>query len=128
MAEKQYVCGYKHCKIHNKIPASEAVIVGNRRYHIQCAETREKLNEMRDLYIDNIDKNVAIVELVSVLNQLIFTKNVNIDYMLFAMKNVVLRKLRIKSPYTLHYIAENKQIQTLWIKENKRKSGETFAN
>lgn len=127
MAEKQYVCGYKHCKIHDKIPASEAVIVGNRRYHKQCASNREKMSEMKDLYIDNIDKNVAIVELVSVLNQIIFTKNVNIDYMLFAMKNITKRKLKIKSPYTLHYIANNKQIQNLWIKENNKKSGENIC-
>lgn len=123
MEEKQYVCGYKHCLINTKIPASEAITIGNRKYHKECAFIKEKINEMRDLYIDNIDKNVSIVELVSVLNRIIFTKNVDIDYMVFAMNNVVRRKLRIKSPYTLYYIADNKQIKAIFEKENKQKSG-----
>lgn len=125
MAEKTYVCGYKHCLFNSKITASEAVSVGNRKYHKECALIRDKINEIRDLYIDNIDKNVAIVELVGVLNRIIFTKNVDIDYMLFAMNNVIKRKLRIKSPYTLYYVADNKQIFALWEKENAMKRSDT---
>jgi hypothetical protein len=124
MAEKTYVCGYKHCQIHEKIPASEAVNVGNRKYHKECSETREKINEIRDLYIDNIDKSVTIPELVGVINRIIFDKKFDVEYMLFAMKNVIRRKLRIKSPYTLYYVADNKQIIKLWEMEIKKKSGD----
>lgn len=124
MAEKTYVCGYKHCQIHEKIPASEAVTVGNRRYHKECVEMRDKINEIKDLYINNIDKNISYPELVGVINRIIFNKNTDINYMLFAMKNVIRRKIRIKSPYSLYYVADNKQIYKLWEKESKKKSGD----
>ena len=62
--------------------------------------------------------------MAGVINRIIFNKNTDVDYMLFAMNNVVKRKLKIKSPYTLYYIADNKQIQALWNKENNKKSGD----
>lgn len=123
MEEKQYVCGYKHCREDSKIPASEAVLIGNRRYHKRCASDKEKIIEIRDLYIENIDDKVPIAELVSVLNQLIFKKNVDIDYMLFAIKDVIRRKVRIKSPYSLHYVAKNKKIIAAWDRVRKLEGG-----
>lgn len=123
MAEKTYVCGYNHCQKHEKIPASEAVIVGGRRYHRECADIRIKIIEIRNLYIENIDKNVNFPELAGVINRIIFEKQTDVNYMLFAMKNIIRRKLRIKSPYTLYYIAENKQIYEMW-KKSIEKSGD----
>jgi hypothetical protein len=94
MTEKTYVCGYNHCQIHEKIPASEAVVVGNRKYHKECVEIRNKINEIKSLYIDSIDKNVLMQEIMGVLNKIIFDYGVNIDYMLFAMRHVINRKIK----------------------------------
>lgn len=123
MAEKTYVCGYKHCQIKEKVQASEAVIVGNRRYHKECSEIRDKICQITDLYIDYIDKKVLMQELLGVLNRIIFTNGIGLDYMIFAVQHIVDMKIKLKSPYALYYVAKNKRIITLWEKQNK-KSGD----
>lgn len=121
MVEKTYVCGYSHC-LHKgeKINKNDAVIVGNRRFHTDCADLHCKINKMKDLYYENIDDNVEFVTLMSVINNIIFNKRIDPDYMLFALNHVINRKIKIKSPYLLHYLPDNKIIISLWNKGEGR--------
>lgn len=120
MATKSYVCGYKHCQIHEKVLESNAVIVGKRRYHKECAELRNKINQLKELYLDNIDPNTPMVELLGVINRIIFTNHTDIDYMLYAVTDLIQRKVKIKSPYTLYYIADNKQKYSRWKQKQQQ--------
>lgn len=118
MSEKTYVCGYKHC-LHKgeKVKQEDAVIVGTRRYHADCAALHRKIELMKDLYYEKIDEKAEFVQLMSVLNNILFKKNIDPDYMLFALNYVISRKIRIKTPYSLHYLPENKIILNLYKKE-----------
>jgi hypothetical protein len=115
MSEKTYVCGYRHC-LHKgeKVKQEEAVTVGTRRYHADCAAIHRKIEQMKDLYYEKIDENAEFVQLTSVLNNIVFTKKINPDYMLFALNYIVKKKVKINSPYALHYLPKNKLIFKLW--------------
>ena len=53
MADKEYVCGYNHCLHHGeKVKSSESVVVGKKHYHWDCAETKQKIKECVDLYME----------------------------------------------------------------------------
>jgi hypothetical protein len=121
MSEKTYVCGYKHC-LHKgeKVKQDEAVIVGMRRYHIDCAALHKKIEHMKDLYYERIDEKAEFIQLMSVLNNILFKKAVDPDYMLFALSHVIKMNIKIKSPYSLHYLPNNKTILNLWNKGEGR--------
>jgi hypothetical protein len=119
MKEKVYVCGYTHClHINEKVKEEDSVIIGNKHLHKECAEIKSKIDTLKDLYYDEIDKNVKFVELVGVLNNIVFKKGVSPDYMIFALKYSIDKRIRIKSPYSLHYLVTNKVITQLWKKES----------
>lgn len=116
--ERLYVCGYTHCLHPNeKATESEMVLVGKKRFHKDCAEIREYIEEMKTLYFDNIDDKANYVEVISVLNNIIFKKGVDPRYMIFAIKYIIKKKARLKSPYSLHYLPTNKIIVNLYNKE-----------
>jgi len=124
MAEKSYVCGYKHCHIHEKVPASEAVIVCNRRYHKECAEIHERIEYIKRIYFDYIENKSDYVQVVGVINNLIFKKFYSLDYIEFTMKYTAVYGGNIKSPYLLHTIVKNGIVERKYNDENLRKDVE----
>jgi hypothetical protein len=118
---REYVCGYVHCLHHGeKIKEEDAVIVGKRKFHKDCAEYKQYIDKMKDLYFDNIDKNAKYQEVLGVLNNIIFKKGVDPKFMIFAMEYIIRKKAKVKSPYVLHYLPENKLIQQLYNKERSK--------
>jgi hypothetical protein len=124
MEEKVYVCGYNHCQIKEKIPASEAVVVGKRRYHKECAEIHSKIEDIKRIYFDYIDNNSDYVQVVGVINNLIFAKFYSVDFIEFAVKYTVIYGGKIKSPYALHKIVKNGIVERKYNDENLRKGVE----
>lgn len=126
MANKEYVCGYKHClKLYEKIPASEAVIVGKHRYHKECAEIHAKIENIKRIYFDYIDNKSDYVQVVGVINNLIFTKSYTVDYIEFTMKYVTVYCGKIRSPYVLHTIVKNGIVEKKYNNEKLRKDVES---
>ena len=82
MADKEYVCAYKnHCLHHGeKVKASEAVVIGDKRYHWDCAETKQKLKECVDLYMSYIEDKTQYPIVVRTINNLVFKDGVPIDF------------------------------------------------
>lgn len=123
MAEKEYVCGYNHClKPNEKIPASESVIIGKRRYHKECAELRSKIERIKRIYFDYIDSKSDYVQVVGVINNLIFNKGYDADYVEFTMKYTAIFGKNIKSPYILHTIIKNGIVERKYNNEYLRKA------
>lgn len=51
-----------------------------------------------------------------VINDIIYGKNVDSEYFLFAVKFAINNKVKINSPMGLHYIIDNKQIKDAYKK------------
>lgn len=116
--EKTYKCAFKHCKHDDKdISQNEAVKVGNRYMHEDCANISENITHIRDLYYEKISNTVVVKQLVSVINSLVFTKNIDSEYLLFALNHAITNKTPIKSPYGLHYLVDNSRIKEAWKKK-----------
>lgn len=135
MAEKEYICGYNHCvKPNEKVLASESVIVGKRRYHKACADLRSKIEKIKRIYFDYIDDKSDFVQVVGVINNLIFTKAYDVDYVEFMLKYTAIYGKNIKSPYILHTIIENGIVEKKYKNEyfkkdvNNRFDNRTRAN
>ena len=83
-ADKEYVCAYnKHCLHHGeKVRASESVVIGNKHYHWDCAEMKQKLKECADLYMNYVDDKTIYPIAVKTINSLVFKDNVPVDFIL----------------------------------------------
>ena len=81
MAEKMYVCGYKHC-LHfgEKVSGNESVIIGKRHYHIDCAKLRKDIKECADLYMEKIEDKTIYPAAVRIINNLIFNTRIPVNY------------------------------------------------
>lgn len=120
--EKQYKCAYRHCLIPDqKIPASEVVMVGKQRMHSCCAEFREHIEKIKRIYFDYIDSQSDYVQVVGVINNLIFNKKYDIDFVEFTMKyTAVYCQNKVKSPYILHSIIDNGIVEKKYRNKKKR--------
>lgn len=122
MADKVYKCAFKHCQHEPcEVSQGEAVKVGNRYMHKDCAEKSEYIQKTRDLYFEKISNTVVMKQLVSVLNNLVVKKNVDPKFLYFAVDFAISNKIPIKSPYGLHYLIDNNRIKEMW---NKKKATE----
>lgn len=116
--EKTYKCAFKHCKHEDEnIPQFEAIKVGGRYMHEDCAKISENIAKIRDIYYEKISNTVVVKQLVSVINTLVFKKNIDSEYLLFALNYAVTNKTPLKSPYGLHYLVDNNRIKEAWKKK-----------
>ena len=122
MPERLYKCGYKHCLFSGeKVPLSKSVAVGKRRYHKECAELHRKVDEIKRIYFDLIDDKSDYVQVLGVINNLIFKQQYDVDFVAFTMKYVVAYcSSDVKSPYILHLIIKNKAVKEKYDDPGKR--------
>lgn len=129
MAEKQYVCGYAHC-LHcgQKIPQSEAVVVGGRKYHWDCAAHKQQMQRIRNTYFSELNEETSDKEeeknkfkiLAKVLNDLIYKNNVDIDYVEFCINHYAAYKWKFKNPLMLCNLKDNKVMERKWERSKGR--------
>lgn len=125
MAEKYYKCAYRHClRPHEKVPASEVVMVGKQRCHDECAEMHSKIEELKRFYFDNLDNKSDYVQVVGVINNMIFKKAYDCGFVLFLMKYVLVYGAKIKSPYLLYTVADNGIVDKKFKNEKMREDVE----
>ena len=122
--DKYFKCGFKHCKHENDVSQDEAIKVGTRYMHKDCLEISKNITKIRDTYYEKVSKTVVVKQLVSVINGLVITKNIDSAFLLFALNYALTTNIPIKSPYGLHYIVDNQRIKDAW---NKKKSQEIVA-
>ena len=113
-----YKCRYKHCQHESyEISQDEAVRIGTRYFHKDCAETYQNIEEIKRLYYEKISNTVVMAQLVKAVNSVVFDKHVDSAFVLFALKYAINTKHQIKSPYTLHYLVDNYKIKDAWEKK-----------
>jgi hypothetical protein len=112
---KTYKCAFKHCKYSPcEIPQGEAVKMGTRYMHMECAKTSVYIQKTKDLYYRKISKTVVMSQLMNVINNIVINKDVDAEYLYFALYYAILNKINIRSPYGLHYIVDNNRIKNEW--------------
>lgn len=108
---RTYKCGYNHC-LHKDEPVSaeDAVVIGKKRYHKDCALTKAMIEECKNIYFQHIDCKSDYVQTVGVINNLVFNKKYEVEYVRFTLMWLALRGATLKSPYSLHYAVNNNHI------------------
>jgi len=123
---KEYTCGFKYCSHENKkVPEGEAIKSGTRYFHKDCLRVRDNMDAVKRIYYENISNTVVIAQLVKVIQTIVINKGVDSEFLLFAIKYAVAKKMTIRSPYGLHYLIDNAMIKNAWnakqAKEEKQK-------
>lgn len=122
MANNIVKCRYKHCEhLSRELPRDEAVKIGNSYMHKDCAETSKLISEIKDYYYQNISNTVVMKTLVAVINNIVFTKSVRADYVLFALKYAHNNQFTVRSPYGIYYLIDNSKIKNEWTKHLEQK-------
>ena len=127
-AKPKYVnCRYPKCReLHEstEILKSEAIKHGKGYYHDDCLHTMLKVTEIRDLFYKEVNPLMTgkqIGELVSIVNHLIFKKDIKPDFILFALQYYIKYKPgSLNYPGGIAYIVQNKDVIAAWKKEQER--------
>lgn len=81
MAERMYVCGYKHCLHPNeKVSGEESVIIGKRHYHADCAKLKTDIKECASLYVEDLEDKTGYPAAMRIINTMIFKNRVPVEY------------------------------------------------
>ncbi len=118
-------CRYPKCnKIHETtlINKDDAIKYGkgNSYYHPDCLHIMQTINLIRDTFIHDVNPlstRQQIGALVSIINNIVFTKAVDVDFLYFALNYFIKNKPgALKYPGGLHYIIQNEEVKAAWEK------------
>ena len=119
--DKGYKCQYPDCPHGGVIqPDTDFVMVGKRRMHPDCAKKSENIIKVRDLYYEKISDTVVMSQLVKVIKEIINKKNIDSDYLLFALSYCIEHDIEVNSPYGLYYIIDYRQIKEAWRNQHNK--------
>ena len=126
---KMVNCRYPKCRnLHEttQLLKSEATQGGkNSYYHPDCYNTMQTVNRIRDLFVKEINPQMVgrqIGALVSIVNSMIFTKEIEPEYILFALQYYIKYKPgKLHYPPGVTYIVQDKDVVAAWKKEKERK-------
>ena len=116
------ICKYSHCLHDNReIEKRKAIRVGNSYYHSDCFKTKEDIKEIVNLFKAHINANPVYAQLQSVINNIIFVKKVQSDFLLFGLRYYIEHKIPLNYPQGLYYVIQNKDVTNAY---NKTKAKE----
>ena len=118
---KIYKCAYTNCRCDEELTSENAVKYGNRYYHAVCFENKTAINEITQYYVDNVCSTVVMAQLGKAVKDIIFKKNVEPRFLLFAIKYAVKNKIPIRSPFSLHYLINYDNIKEAFKKQEASK-------
>lgn len=119
------ICRFKHCVHESKEVAREdAVRVGNMYYHKDCARIKDNIALTMELFEKHINPNPVFVQLRAVINRIVFERNVDSDFLVFALKYYIENKIPLRYPQGLYYVVQNQEAK----KAFDRKNAEKFKN
>ena len=80
-------CKYSSCLHDSKeLNKEEAVKSGNSYYHSDCFKTKEDIKKIIDLFKNHINPNPVYSQLQSVIKNIVFTKGLGSDFLLFVLQ------------------------------------------
>ena len=115
---KIYKCGFRHCQHEScDVSQDEAVRIGSRYFHEDCAKTYHNIEAIKQLYYEKVSNTVVMPQLINVVNNILFKKHIDSDYLLFALQYAINTKRTINYPQGLHYIIDDYRIKEAWKKQ-----------
>ena len=123
-------CRYPKCKfLHEttELVKEEAVKGGSKNsyYHPDCWKTMQTVNQIRDTFCKEVDTTLTgkqIGSLVSIVNNMIFSKGEDPDYILFALRYFIKYKNgALKYPPGITYIVQDKDVIKTWNEIQEKK-------
>ena len=119
------LCVFKHCKHESReITREEAVKISNKYYHADCAKNKKNIEIAIEMFEKYINPNPVYVQLRAVINNILFVKNVDSDFLIFALQYYIDKKIPLRYPQGLYYVVQNQEAKEAFDK----KSLETYKN
>lgn len=114
-------CRYSSCLHDTKeLDKEEAVKVGSQYYHKDCYETKEQIKEIIDLFVKNVNPNPVYAQLQAVIKQIVFTRGIGSEYLLFGLKYYIKNKIPLSYPQGLYYVVQNKDVKNEYEKSKAK--------
>ena len=121
-------CGYIKCNMLHKtkeLTIEDSVMGGKKYYHPDCYHMMQTINEIRDLFYHEIDPTMTgkqVGQLVSVINNMVYDKYIDVDKILFSLRYFIKYKPgKLRYPAGLAYIVQDKDVVSAWEREKQRK-------
>lgn len=115
-------CAYKHCLyVSNEIKPEDDVVRGTKHYHRKCCDAMDTIKEIIDVYYTKVSSTVVMTKLVRIINNIVFTKQVDCHYLLFALKQAIAKNWVIRDPASLQYMVDDYNIKKKWESEQGRR-------
>lgn len=127
---KMVQCRYPKCmKLHEstELPKDEAVQGGKQKYyyHPDCYHIMQTINQIKDQFYREINPNMTgkqIGQLVSIVNNIVFTKGNDVDFVKFALDYFIKYKPgALKYPGGMAYIVQDRDVLSAWEKLQAQK-------
>lgn len=122
-------CRYPKCRfLHEttELKKEDAVKGGSKNsyYHPDCWETMQTVNKIRDTFYKEVNPTLTgkqIGGLVSIVNNMIFSKGIDPKFILFALNYYIKYKNgALKYPGGIAYIVQGKDVADAWKKEKQK--------
>lgn len=122
MKEKEkVVCRYSNCLHKDKeIEKENAIKSGRLYYHPDCFQTKEDIKRIIDLFKKNINPNPVYATLQSVIKNIVFTKGLGSDFLLFGLEYYIKNKIHLNYPQGLYYVIQNKKMIDAYRKSKEK--------
>lgn len=125
--EKMVHCRYPKCsKLHEttELREADAVKGGSRSYyHPDCYHVMQTINQIKETFYREVNPTLTgkqIGQLVSIANNMVFSKGIDVDLILFAIKYFVKYKQgKLKYPGGIAYIVQDRDVVSAWEKEKQ---------
>lgn len=123
-------CRYPKCtKLHEttELSIDDAIKGGSKNsyYHPDCWHTMQTVNKIRDTFVKEVNPMLTgpqIGQLVSIVNNMIFNKGIDVDYILFAIQWFIKYKPgSLRYPGGIAYIVQDRDVETAWKKEREHR-------
>ena len=125
---KMVHCRYPKCKfLHEttELLKDDAVKGGSKNsyYHPDCWHTMQTINQIRDTFVKEVNPMLTgqqIGQLVSIVNHMVFSKGISVEYIKFALEYYIKYKSgALKYPGGISYIVQNRDVEAAWKKQQE---------
>lgn len=129
MAKNKTVkCRYKYC-LHDttEMNKEDAVLVGKAYYHEDCLRESENKKKVVELFHDHVNTNVVYAQLQAVIHNIIHTKKVDSEFLVFALQYYINHRIPLNYPQGLYYVVQNKDAKAAWEKLKVKEQKQEFV-